>query len=226
MTITTRRIHRTSPFLLTALGLIAVTLLTGCRSELYDMEYGEPLEKSNFYADKRMSRPLVEGTVARNDLRDDDLFYTGNDESGSFSDVFPMEITETDLRRGQERFNIFCSPCHGKTGQGDGLIVQRGMKQPPSFHDQRLVESPAGYFFNVITNGFGVMYSYASRISPEDRWKIVAYVRALQKTGTPAPVAEGTAATEQPVPAAVEAGNDGAAADQTDAAASDTGSQE
>ncbi len=200
MTITTTIFQRISPTLLLTLGVVAATVITGCRSEMYDMEYGEPLEQSNFYPDKRMSRPLVEGTVARQEMwasdpKEHTLLYTGTNADGSFSDVFPMEVTTKVMHRGQERYNIFCSPCHGQTGSGNGMIVQRGMKQPPSFHEQRLRESPPGYFYSVITNGFGVMYSYASRIKPEDRWAIIAYLRALQKSqaGAAAPQAAQTA---------------------------------
>lgn len=195
----------TRAFLPVAFAAVAL-LSSGCRSELYDQEYGEPLERSNFYADKRMSRPLVEGTVptnnwedSRDHLRENDLMYTGLDEAGKHADVFPMEVTEKVMLRGRERYNIFCSPCHGYTGQGDGMIIQRsrgnrGLKTPPAFTDPRLVSSPAGYFFDVITNGFGQMYSYASRVKPEDRWAIVAYIRALQKSGG----AAGTAGTTAP----------------------------
>ena len=97
-----------------------------------------------------------------------------------FSTTFPFPVTREVLLRGRERFNIYCSPCHGRTGSGDGMIVQRGFKTPPSFHEARLAAAPVGYIFDVITNGFGAMYPYASRITPEDRWKIVAYIRALQ----------------------------------------------
>ncbi|MGE3800394.1 MAG: cytochrome c [Candidatus Kapaibacterium sp.] len=200
--------------------LMTVTLIaSGCRSELFDQEYGEPLEQSNFYADKRMSRPLVEGTVPTNNwedhrdhLRENDLMYTGLNESGKHADVFPMEVTEQVMLRGRERYNIFCSPCHGKTGQGDGMIIQRskggrGLKTPPAFTDARLVSSPAGYFYDVITNGFGQMYSYASRVKPADRWAIVAYIRALQKSHEGMGAGEATAApttataTEEATPA-------------------------
>lgn len=193
MTTITPKPHRLSSPLLLLLGVIAMSVMTGCRNELYDMEYGEPLEKSNFFPDKRMSRQLVPGTVAYGHLREDSLLYTGKDASGADATVFPMEIGEKEIRRGQERYNIYCAPCHGRTGHGDGIVVQRGMKQPPSFHDARLQQAPAGYFYNVITNGFGVMYSYASRVKPEDRWKIIAYIRAIQKTGG-APAANAAAA--------------------------------
>lgn len=164
-----------------ALVILSATMMVGCRSELYDQEYGEALEKSTFFADGRISRPLVEGTIARGDLRDDKVLNTGKEASGTHSESFPMEITEEVMLRGQERFNIYCSPCHGMSGMGDGIIVQRGMKKPPSYHEPRLVASPPGYFFDVITNGFGVMYPYASRVKPEDRWAIIAYIRALQR---------------------------------------------
>lgn len=218
MTTTTPKPHRLSPPLLLLLGAIAMSVITGCRSELYDMEYGEPLEQSNFFPDKRMSRPLVPGTVARDHLREDSLLYAGKDASGADAAVFPMQMGEVELRRGQERFNIYCSPCHGQTGYGDGIVVQRGMKQPPSFHDARLKQAPVGYFYNVITNGFGVMYSYASRIKPEDRWKIIAYIRALQKMdGNTAPGADSTAAISGAAPAA--------ATDTATAATESTGTQ-
>lgn len=208
MTTITPKPHRLSPPLLLLLGAIAMSVMTGCRNELYDMEYGEPLEQSNFFPDKRMSRPLVPGTVAHGFLREDSLMYAGKDASGADATVFPMQMGEKEIRRGQERYNIYCSPCHGQSGHGDGIVVQRGMKQPPSFHDSRLKAAPVGYFYNVITNGFGVMYSYASRIKPEDRWKIIAYIRALQKTegtSTEAPAAATPAATTTDTTAA--AGN-------------------
>jgi len=186
--------------------MIVTLLVSGCRSELYDQEYGEPLEQSDFYPDKRMSRPLVEGTVptsnwiedSRDHLKENDLMYTGLNSSGQHAQVFPMKVTEEVMLRGQERYDIFCSPCHGYTGEGDGVIIQRsrggsGFNTPPSFIEARLVSSPPGYYFDVITNGFGQMYSYASRIKPEDRWAITAYIRALQESAGRSP-----AATTQP----------------------------
>lgn len=146
---------------------------------MHDAPKYEPLEESDFFADRQSSRPLVDGTVARGFLREDQLLYTGKVD-GDFAPVFPFQITEEILRRGQQRFNVYCSPCHGRTGNGRGMIVQRGLKQPQSYHSQRLLEMPPGYFYDVITNGYGVMYSYASRVKPEDRWAIVAYIRALQ----------------------------------------------
>lgn len=184
------------------LVLVGLLTLVGCRNEMYDMEYAEPLEKSAFYDDNRASRPFVEGTVARGHLREDRLMYEGKNADGSYATVFPMEVTEQVMLRGQERYNIFCSPCHGEAGRGNGIIVRRGMKQPPSFLEQRLIDSEIGYYFEVISNGFGVMYSYASRVKPEDRWAIIAYVRALQRTGDP--VASTVAVTDGGSTPAVE----------------------
>ncbi|HSR66414.1 MAG TPA: cytochrome c [Acidobacteriota bacterium] len=168
----------------TALRLFATLLLLlaageGCRLDMHDAPKYEPLEQSDFFADRQASRPLVQGTVARGYLRQDKLLYTGKID-GDFAPLFPFPITEEILLRGQERYNIYCSPCHGRTGNGRGMIVQRGLKQPESYHSQRLLEMPPGYYYDVITNGFGVMYSYASRIKPEERWAIAAYIRALQ----------------------------------------------
>jgi cytochrome c553 len=109
-----------------------------------------------------------------------DPLYSGLDAAGNFRPGIPFEVTLDVLERGRERFDIFCAQCHGRTGQGNGMIVQRGMKVPPSFHEPRLKAMPEGYYFDVITNGFGVMYPYATRIEPRDRWAITAYVRALQ----------------------------------------------
>jgi len=117
--------------------------------------------------------------VARGQLRLDELYYTGR-ENGVVVDKFPFPITKADLERGRERFNVYCTPCHDYTGSGNGMIVQRGFPQPPSYHIQRLREAPAGHFFEVMTNGFGEMYSYAARIEPADRWRIAAYIRVLQ----------------------------------------------
>jgi len=138
-----------------------------------------PLRESTFFGDFRSERPLVDGTVARGHLRDDALLYTGR-VGQSDATVFPFPIDARVMARGQERFNIFCSPCHGRTGQGDGMVVRRGYRRPPSYHQDRLREAPLGHFFDVITNGFGAMPDYASQITADDRWAIVAYIRALQ----------------------------------------------
>jgi cytochrome c len=138
-----------------------------------------PYDPSAFFDDGRSVRPLVPGTVARGQLRLDELLYTGK-INGKEADEFPFPITKGDLERGRDRYNIYCTPCHDFTGSGRGMIVLRGFPQPPSFHMDRLRQAPAGHFFDVMTNGLGVMYSYAARITPEDRWRIAAYIRALQ----------------------------------------------
>ena len=161
-----------------AAALFAAAAL-GCRQDMFDQPKVRPLQASTFFADGRASRPVPEDTVARDDRRGDELLTTGR-MGGVVADAFPFAITKEVLDRGEERFEIFCSPCHGRTGYGDGMIVQRGFKAPPSFHTDRLRQAPAGHFFDVMTNGFGVMYDYRSRVSAEDRWAIAAYIRALQ----------------------------------------------
>jgi mono/diheme cytochrome c family protein len=161
-----------------ALGVLAAAAF-GCRQDMFNQPKLRPLQASTFFADGRASRPLPEDTVARGGLHADELLYTAR-IGGAVADQFPFPVTAQVLDRGQERFNIFCSPCHGRLGAGNGMIVQRGFKQPPSFHSDRLRQAPAGHFFDVMTNGFGVMYDYRSRIVPEDRWAIAAYIRALQ----------------------------------------------
>ncbi len=146
---------------------------------MHDQPKYVPLRESTFFRDDRSARPLVEGTVARGQLHDDELLYTGK-AHGEDSPVFPFAVDARVMARGQERFNIYCAPCHGRTGQGDGMIVRRGYRRPPSLHLDRLRDAPAGHFFDVITNGFGAMPDYAAQVRAEDRWAIVAYVRALQ----------------------------------------------
>jgi cytochrome c553 len=139
-----------------------------------------PLERSDFFQDNHMaSRPLPPHTVARGHLDDDEAFYTGK-IGDKLVTTFPMPITREVLLRGQERFDIYCAPCHGRTGDGNGMIPQRGYPVPPSYHIDRLRTAPVGHFFDVITHGYGVMYSYATRVDPADRWAIAAYIRALQ----------------------------------------------
>lgn len=147
---------------------------------MHDQPKYEPLESSTIFENGAASRPLIEGTVAQGMLREDQILYTGRTPDDRFVTELPVELTRELLDRGQTRFNAFCSPCHGRLGDGSGMVVQRGFKHPQSLHETRLRESPLGYFFNVITNGFGDMSSYAAQISPADRWAIVAYVRALQ----------------------------------------------
>jgi hypothetical protein len=160
------------------LGAIAL-LLVGCRLDMHVQPKYLPYEPTDFFADGRSERQPVPGTVARGHLRLDELMFTGR-ENGVVVDKFPFPITKADLDRGRERYNVYCTPCHDYTGSGRGMIVQRGFPQPPSYHIQRLRDAPAGHFYEVITNGFGAMYSYAARVEPADRWRIAAYIRVLQ----------------------------------------------
>ena len=146
---------------------------------MHDQPKFIPLRHSTFFADERSARPPVTGTVARGQLREDALLYTGK-VNGADATVFPFPIDEPALRRGQERFDIFCAPCHARTGEGDGMVVRRGYRRPPSYHVDRLRSAPVGHFFDVITNGFGAMPDYAAQITAQDRWAIIAYIRALQ----------------------------------------------
>ena len=146
---------------------------------MHDQPRYKPLGESTFFSDARSARPLVSGTVARGQLREDALLYTGKVD-GADATVFPLTVDDTVMARGRERFDIYCSPCHGRTGIGDGMIVRRGYRRPTTFHQDRLRDAPVGHFFDVITNGFGAMPDYAAQIKAEDRWAIVAYIRALQ----------------------------------------------
>jgi len=161
--------------------IVALVVLSGaaCRQDMHDQPKYIPLRESTFFVDARSARPLVAGTVARGQLHEDTLLYTGKTD-GADATVFPFPIDARVMARGQERYNIYCSPCHARTGVGDGMIVRRGYRRPPSYHDDRLRSAPIGHFFDVMTNGFGAMPDYAAQISVEDRWAIVAYIRALQ----------------------------------------------
>jgi mono/diheme cytochrome c family protein len=160
-------------------ALALLMLLTACRQDMQNQPRYKPLAGSDFFSDERSARPMVEGTVARGHLRIDEARYTGK-IAGEDIDQFPIPIAKADIERGQSRFNIYCSPCHGRLGDGNGMVVLRGFRQPPSYYSDRLVHAPVGHFFDVITNGFGAMPSYASRVQSDDRWRIIAYVRALQ----------------------------------------------
>ena len=164
-----------------AVVLLSAALITGCRQDMHDTPRYEALEESDFFADKRAMRPIPEGTVARGNLREDDVYYTGKVD-GEVVHTLPAQITvdKALLDRGQQRYNIYCAPCHSTLGDGNGTIVQRGYKRPASYHDPRLRNMGIGYFYDVITNGFGAMQGYAEQIPPRDRWLIAAYVRALQ----------------------------------------------
>jgi mono/diheme cytochrome c family protein len=167
------------PFVSLVSSVLAALLLSACRQDMHDQPKYIPLRESTFFSDLRSARPLVEGTVARGQLHDDGLLYTGKD-NGADATIFPFPVDARVMARGRDRFNVYCSPCHGRTGQGDGMVVQRGYRVPPTFHQDRLRNAPAGHFFDVITNGFGAMPDYAAQIKAADRWAIIAYVRALQ----------------------------------------------
>jgi mono/diheme cytochrome c family protein len=163
-----------------SLLIIGVVLLSaGCRQDMHDAPRYEAFEASDTFGDKRASRVAPVGTVARGWLREDEALYTGK-VNGQAVAAFPFAIARADLERGQQRFNIYCTPCHGRLGDGNGMVVQRGLRQAASFHQDRLREETPGYFFDVITNGFGAMPDYATQIPVQDRWLIVAYVKALQ----------------------------------------------
>ncbi len=165
--------------LMLGLGLVMCLAAAGCHSDMFDQKKYKPLTESEFYADGQSSRPLVDGTVVHRDHSDDGVIATGTVD-GQPVDGFPFPVTEQIIRRGQERFNIYCSPCHGRTGDGRGMIVQRGFPQPPSYFSDSLLARPTGHFVDVIAHGVGRMYSYADRVEPRDRWAIAAYIRTLQ----------------------------------------------
>jgi len=146
---------------------------------MHDAPRYDPLEASTFFRDGRSARNQVVNTVSRGSLREDEHFYQGT-IGGQLTDTFPMPVTAEMMARGRERFNVFCSPCHGRTGQGNGMVVQRGFRAPPSFHDERLRNAPVGYYVNVETNGFGAMPDYVAQVPAADRWAIASYIRALQ----------------------------------------------
>ena len=196
-------LRRTVIVLLTAHCLL---LTAACRRDMQDQPKAIAYRESSFYKDGTGSRPLVDGTVARGYLREDRAFYLGktataasattpapqtptaasaNNQAALYPDdveTIPMQITKEDLDRGQERYNIYCSVCHGMTGYGDGMVARRGFNKPSpaNYHQDRLRQAPAGHFFDVMTNGWGAMPSYAQQVPVEDRWRIVAYIRALQ----------------------------------------------
>lgn len=163
-------------------AILALALLgLSCRRDMQDQPRYRPFRPSAFFQDGRSARPLVPGTIARGHLDEDDHLHRGR-IGEKFADTFPYPVTAEGLERGRERFDIFCAPCHGRVGDGDGMIVQRGMRRPASLHIERLRKAAPGYHFDVITNGFGAMVDLSDRISVEDRWTIVAYVRALQRS--------------------------------------------
>jgi mono/diheme cytochrome c family protein len=157
----------------------AAAALSGCRQDMHNQPKAIPLRASVFFKNASTARPLVEDTVARGTLQDDAAFFTGKNGAVAL-DALPFPLTAEVLDRGEQRFNIYCTPCHGLSGEGDGMIVRRGYRQPPSYHIDRLRQAPLGHFYDTITNGFGAMPDYRAQIAPRDRWAIAAYVRALQ----------------------------------------------
>ncbi|MCC7417090.1 MAG: cytochrome c [Acidobacteria bacterium] len=162
-----------------ALLLCLLPVSAACRQDMHNQPKYIPLRESGFFDDGRSARPLVEGTVARGQLRDDTLLYTGKID-GADAGVLPFPVDARLMARGRERFDIYCAPCHGRSGDGAGMVVQRGYRRPPALTDERLRTAPAGHFFDVMTNGFGAMPDYAAQVDAHDRWAIVAYIRALQ----------------------------------------------
>jgi hypothetical protein len=170
-------ITNTSRFLAAACAAASLIFGGGCeylRQDMANQPKNRPLSPSEFFGDGRSERPLVENAVARGTIADDELFVPKE------SNAFPLPVNQELLERGEERYKIFCTPCHGLQGDGNGMISIRGMKHPPSFHQDRLRQAPNGYFYDNITNGFGAMYGYSAQIPARDRWAIIAYVRALQ----------------------------------------------
>jgi mono/diheme cytochrome c family protein len=161
------------------LALLLGVLLSGCGRNMVDQPSLRPLQGSSFFADGSGMRAPLEGTVSRRVGAVDPSFEVGLGATGFVTEL-PIPLSVTLLERGKERYDIYCAVCHGYTGLGDGMVVSRGFPRPASFHEPRLLDAPVGYYFHAITNGFGRMYSYASRIPVEDRWAISAYVKALQ----------------------------------------------
>jgi len=167
----------TSRLLIVACAAACLLSVAGCqylKQDMANQPKNRPLSPSDFFTDGRSERPLVENTVAHGAIANDELFVPKE------SNAFPMPVNRELLERGQERYKIFCTPCHGLRGDGNGMVAMRGMKHPPSFHQDRLRQATNGYIYDVVTNGFGAMYGYSAQISPRDRWAIIAYLRALQ----------------------------------------------
>ena len=184
--------------------MAAALVATGCRQDMHDQPRFEPLEASGMFANGASARLLPANTVARGQLNADRQFHTGATDAGDWVSSLPVDVTAELLDRGEQRFNIYCTPCHDRTGGGMGMIVQRGFKQPPSYHEERLRTMPIGYFFDVASNGYGQMSGYKAQIKTEDRWAIAAHIRVLQRaayapyTGLAANDRQGVDAAGQP----------------------------
>jgi mono/diheme cytochrome c family protein len=160
-------------------ALVFSLLSTGCRKGMVNQQYLRPLAEETFFSDGSGARPIPPHTVTRGQLNEDQQYFEGK-VGGQLVTTFPAPVTREKIERGRQGFDVYCAVCHGKTGEGDGMIVQRGFPAPPSLHEERLRKAPVGHFFDVITNGYGIMYPYASRVTTEERWDIIAYIRALQ----------------------------------------------
>ncbi len=173
-------------------AMLGVLALAGCRQDMHDQPKFFPQRGTSFYADGRSVRPQVENTVARGQLHEDSYFYTGLN-NGVEGTTMPFPVTLDVLARGQERYNVYCTPCHSRVGNGAGMIVERGYSKAGNFHTARLLSAPLGHFFNVMTNGYGSMPDYAAQLTPADRWAVVAYIKALQlsQNAQPGDVAAG-----------------------------------
>ena len=168
-----------TPKILPVMVIACAAFTTACRRDMQDQPKYKPLQKSDFFADGRSARPIPAGTIAWDELNNNDPEHTG-ESNGIFLDTIPLPVNEALLRRGQDRFDIYCSPCHGRIGDGDGMVAQRGFRIPANLHTDRLRHVPPGYIFEVITNGYGAMPEHRDQIPVRDRWAIVSYVRALQ----------------------------------------------
>jgi cytochrome c553 len=167
-------------FLARAAVIVAASAALGaCRQDMHDAPRYDPLERGPFFNDGRASRTPVPNTVPRGLIREDRHMFEGVVD-GKPAETFPMAVTPAVMARGQDRFNVYCAPCHGRTGEGDGMIVQRGFRKPPSYHEERVRNAPVGYYFDVMTRGFGAMQDYSAQVTAADRWAIAAYIRALQ----------------------------------------------
>jgi hypothetical protein len=164
-----------------ALLVLGVALVgaTGCRQDMHDQPKIKVYREADFFADRRGVRPIPEGTVARGFLQEDQHMYAGR-AGEDFTNEFPFPVTREVLERGRQQYDVFCAPCHGLAGLGNGMVVQRGFRPPPSFDNEEVRNQPVGYYFDVMTNGFGAMPDYRAQVSPGDRWAIAAYIRALQ----------------------------------------------
>ena len=170
---------RKAAWRIVAVALLAVAAGAACRQDMHDQPKYKAYRASDFFGDRRSAREPIAGTVARGQLHDDVYLETGK-VGDKFGEAFPFPVTGEVMQRGRQRFEIFCTPCHDRVGSGNGMVVRRGYRRPPSFHIDRLRQAPAGYFFDVMTNGFGAMPDYAAQVPVKDRWAIVAYIRALQ----------------------------------------------